>query len=140
MALSRGREWGDGESVPDGLNWPPMGDVMGADSIIPHRGSLPSAWRKTRLRSADIMSIRLAIPVPIQNVEATKARQLKPVIWLLRRIEHVYDAKLVAEQADCREGLQSQLLAEELKEWAMRTFGVKALVQSTCDDIARACE
>ena len=40
------------------------------------------------------------------RAEAAEARPLKPVIWLLRRIEHVYDAKLVAEQADCREGLR----------------------------------
>ena len=130
------KDWGDGSGYEFGEGGQPAGPGSALDGM--HRGTLPSAWRKQRARGEANLVGSFGAEGGAAMVSALPKRALKPLSWLLKRMELVYDAKLSAEQADCREGSASLPLGEELKDWAMRTFGVKGIVQGMCSDIVTA--
>jgi hypothetical protein len=130
------KDWGDGSGYEFGEGGQSEGPGSALDGM--HRGTLPSAWRKQRARGEANLVGSFGADGGAAMVSALPKRALKPLSWLLKRMELVYDAKLSAEQADCREGSASLPLGEELKDWAMRTFGVKGIVQGMCSDIVTA--
>lgn len=75
---------------------------------------------------------------PLLDDATLAARPLKPLRWLLKVIESLYEAKFVADAVDNRYGHPHDPLPEFIYMWTVKRYGLRDLVGATRWDIANA--
>lgn len=77
---------------------------------------------------------------PLLDDETLAARPLKPLRWLLRMVQGIYEAKFVADAVDNRYGHPHDPLPEFIYMWTCKRFGLRDLVGATRWDLANAVD